>query len=71
MSAAIMGDALTTREAHVLRLRFGIDTEERTLEEIASLFGLSHQRVHQIEKAALEKLRNSPAAEKLREYWED
>ena len=71
MSAAIMGEALSTREAHVLRMRFGIDTEERTLEEIAKIFGLSTVRVHQIEKAALEKLRNSPAAEKLREYWED
>ena len=66
-----MSSALNAREAHVLRMRFGIDTEERTLEEIAGLFGLSVVRVHQIEKAALEKLRNSPAAEKLRDYWED
>ena len=39
-----MGEALSTREAHVLRMRFGIDTQERTLEEIAKLFGLSTVR---------------------------
>ena len=66
-----MSAVVSDREAHILRLRFGIDTEERTLEEIAKLFGLSVGRVHQIEKSALDKIRKSPAAEKLREYWEE
>lgn len=63
---------LTEREADVIRFRFGIDIlEEMTLEEVGALFDITPQRVYQIEKEALAKLRKSPQVKKLREYWED
>lgn len=48
---------ITEREAEVLRLRGGIDCEEHTLEEIGQKFGVSRERVRQIEEKALKKLR--------------
>ncbi len=51
---------LTDREARVLRLRFGLETEHsHSLKEIGDLFGLSRERIRQIEKMALQKLRAS------------
>jgi len=59
-------DALSTlnpRERRVLQLRFGLlDGHQRTITEVARRMGMSRDRVHSIERQALEKLRNSPRA---------
>jgi RNA polymerase primary sigma factor len=60
---------LTSRESRVLELRFGLrDGEPRTLEAIASRFGLTKERIRQIEGEALSKLRQSKRSLPLREY---
>lgn len=51
-------DDLTHREATVIRYRFGIGTDEMTLEEVAHVLGKSRERVRQIESKALYKLRH-------------
>ncbi|MCL4459622.1 MAG: sigma-70 family RNA polymerase sigma factor [Chloroflexi bacterium] len=57
---------LTPRERKVLRLRFGLDDgKQRTLEEIGQAFGLSRERVRQMEVEALRKIRHSAAAKRL------
>ena len=50
-------DGLTPRQAKVLRLRFGFNCHEFTLEEVGNIFDLSRERIRQIEQAALRKLR--------------
>ena len=51
---------LPEREAHILRLRFGLDTDRpQTLSEIGALYGLSRERIRQLEALALKKLRGS------------
>jgi RNA polymerase primary sigma factor len=51
---------LPEREAHILRLRFGLDTDRpQTLSEIGDLYGLSRERIRQLETLALKKLRGS------------
>lgn len=50
-------DRLTPREAEVLRLRYGIDGEPMTLEDIAKPMGYTRERVRQVEAKALRKLR--------------
>jgi RNA polymerase sigma factor (sigma-70 family) len=60
---------LTEREREVVRLRFGLDDGRvRTLEEIGRVFGLSRERIRQIEKSSLTKLREPDRAGRLREY---
>ena len=60
---------LPPREQGVLRARFGIDDgRQRTLEEVGREFGLSRERVRQIEKLTLHKLRHPSIAEGLAEY---
>jgi RNA polymerase primary sigma factor len=60
---------LTSRESRVLELRFGLrDGEPRTLEAIAQRFGLTKERIRQIEGEALRKLRSSKQTQMLREY---
>jgi RNA polymerase primary sigma factor/RNA polymerase nonessential primary-like sigma factor len=60
---------LTEREREVVKLRFGLnDGRVRTLEEIGHEFGLSRERIRQIEKSSLNKLRQPDRAGKLREY---
>jgi RNA polymerase primary sigma factor/RNA polymerase nonessential primary-like sigma factor len=60
---------LTEREREVLKLRFGLnDGRVRTLEEIGHEFGLSRERIRQIEKSSLTKLRQPSRAERLRDY---
>ncbi|HEY0485649.1 MAG TPA: RNA polymerase sigma factor SigB [Mycobacteriales bacterium] len=60
---------LTEREREVVRLRFGLDDGRvRTLEEIGHEFGLSRERIRQIEKSSLNKLREPDRAARLREY---
>jgi RNA polymerase primary sigma factor len=62
-------DSLDGREEHVLRLRFGLDDgRPRTLEEVGQEFGLTRERIRQIESGALRKLRHPSRSRKLREY---
>ncbi|MFB9902616.1 sigma-70 family RNA polymerase sigma factor [Allokutzneria oryzae] len=60
---------LDDREQHVIRLRYGLDDgQPKTLDQIGRLFGLSRERVRQIEREVMSKLRQGERAEKLRAY---
>jgi RNA polymerase primary sigma factor len=59
---------LPEREEQILRLRFGIDDEPKTLEEIGGMLGLTRERVRQIEKRAKDRLRQRARARALQEY---
>ncbi|MBI4787523.1 MAG: sigma-70 family RNA polymerase sigma factor [Chloroflexi bacterium] len=62
-------DSLTPREARVLTLRFGLrDGYAQTLEEVGEKFGLTRERIRQIEKEAMEKLRSEARAARLVGY---
>ena len=62
---------LLSQRSDVIRFRLDGMVEEMTLEEVGALFDITPQRVYQIEKEALAKLRKSPQVKKLREYLED
>ena len=54
-----MNDFLTKKENQVIRMRFGFDSgAEQTLEEVGNYFGVTRERIRQIEKHAIQKLRN-------------
>lgn len=60
---------LTPRESKVLSLRFGLeDGHPRTLEEVGSQFGVTRERIRQIEAKALRKLRHPSRSKKLRDF---
>jgi RNA polymerase sigma factor (sigma-70 family) len=60
---------LTQRERAVIRLRFGLDDgRQRTLDEVGREFGLSRERIRQIEKVSLHKLRHPSRADRLEAY---
>ncbi len=62
-------DRLTPRERRVLELRYGLDDNQpRTLDEVGDTFGISRERVRQIQKEALEKLKNSDLIRKLEKF---
>jgi RNA polymerase primary sigma factor len=61
---------LTERERKILYLYYGLDDgEERTLEEIGSLLGVTRERIRQIRNRAFEKLRESPQGASLSGFW--
>ncbi len=62
-------DTLTPREKKVLQLRFGLnDGRSRTLEEVGNVFGVTRERIRQIEAKALRKLRHPSRSKKLKDY---
>lgn len=64
-------DTLSPREKRVLQLRFGLeDGKQRTLEEVGREFGVTRERIRQIEAKAVRKLKHPTRAKKLRDYLE-
>jgi RNA polymerase primary sigma factor len=64
-------DELNEREREVVIMRFGLDDEQaRTLEEVGKTFGVTRERIRQIESKTLAKLRHPHRSQKLRDYLE-
>jgi RNA polymerase sigma factor (sigma-70 family) len=65
---AVLG-TLEARERQVLRMRYGLDDgRPRTLDEIGKAFGLSRERIRQIERDTMAKLRHPSRSQALRDY---
>ena len=64
-------ETLTDREENVLRLRFGLDDgRNRTLEDVGKVFGVTRERIRQIEAKALRKLRHPSRSKQLKDFLE-
>jgi RNA polymerase primary sigma factor len=62
-------DSISQRERRVLQLRFGLeDGRSRTLEEVGREFGVTRERIRQIEAKALRKMRHPTRSKKLRDF---
>jgi RNA polymerase primary sigma factor len=62
-------DSLTEKEAMVIKLRYGLDDgETKTLEDVGRMFGVTRERIRQIEAKALRKLRHPSRSQKLRDF---
>jgi len=69
--AEVLGE-LSERESRVLRLRFGLeDGQSHTLEEVGKEFGITRERIRQIEAKALRKLRYPTRSKKIKDFMED
>ena len=76
VAAKVLGETLneilgtlTERQRKVLELRFGInDGKERTLEEVGQVFGVTRERIRQIEAKALRKLRHPSRSRKIKDF---
>ena len=65
-------EQLTERERKIVRLRFGLeDGQVRTLEEVGKEFGVTRERIRQIEAKTLAKLRHPMRSQKLRDYLDE
>ena len=65
-------NTLTEREQQVLRMRFGLDDgEAHTLEDVGKVFGVTRERIRQIEAKALRKLRHPSRGKKLRDFIDE
>ncbi len=63
-------DTLTQREADVLKMRFGMyDGRTHTLEEVGQIFGVTRERIRQIENKAIRKLRHPSRAKKIKDFY--
>ena len=62
-------DSLTLREADVIAMRFGlVDGEAKTLDEIGKVYGVTRERIRQIESKTMSKLRHVSRSQVLRDY---
>jgi len=62
-------DTLAERESGVIALRFGLrDGRPRTLEEISAVYGVTRERIRQIESKTMSKLRHPARSQSLRDY---
>ena len=59
---------LEDREADIIKKRFGIDGEPMTLEQVSQIYGLTKERIRQIENKGLKKLRNPVRSDRLKEF---
>ena len=65
-------ETLTEREEKVLKLRFGLDDGQcRTLEEVGQIFGVTRERIRQIEAKSLRKMRHPSRSKKLKDFLTD
>ena len=70
--AELINRILNNQEKEIISLRFGIpDDDNMTLEQVGKNLGLTRERVRQIEKRALIKLRDHPSLKFLREYLDE
>jgi RNA polymerase primary sigma factor len=64
-------ESLSKKEAKVIRMRFGIDTlSDHTLEEVGEMFGVTRERIRQIEATALRRLRHPSRSDVMRQFLE-
>jgi RNA polymerase sigma factor (sigma-70 family) len=68
----LLHEVLTDRERRVVQLRYGLeDYHPRTLNEVGKVFGISRERVRQIQKQAINKLKSPKVKDQLRAYLEN
>lgn len=60
---------LTPREVAIIKLRYGFDLPEQTLEQVGEMYNITRERVRQIEVKVFKKLRISEESKKLKDYW--